>query len=196
MVDIPDVEPKLGFPIESVSSVDLCPAGDAGLHIMTSRLFCVVARDILHEQWARAYQTHVSLQHVPELRQLIETRSAEKGTDAREALHIWEELATLVAVVGHGTEFVKLERLAVESRTHLAKKDPFLKKPEQKSNEGADGGYQHSEDSHNGKIEDAFGHAIQKRSITLPVPCTKTELNEQWTLDAKRISRKGCELFD
>src|ERR1051326_2255598 len=72
---------------------------------------------------AGADQAHVALQDVKKLWQLIEPILANKSADARDAIVIVRGPAGagLLGVLAHGTKFVDLEVLAVQSNTHLAK---------------------------------------------------------------------------
>ena len=88
---------------------------------MPAGLLWRIAIQILHEQRPRPYQTHVSTEYVPKLRQLIEARSPEKTSQPRDALFIWQKLALLIALVCHASEFEREKRNAHVARTLLAK---------------------------------------------------------------------------
>src|SRR5215510_15560093 len=53
MVDVPDVVFELLLPRERVAPVHLRPPGDAGPHVVTTRLLGCVERQVLDEEWTR-----------------------------------------------------------------------------------------------------------------------------------------------
>ena len=110
---------ELLLPREGVAAVDLRPAGDAGKHLVASRLTRRVPIQILDEQRPRADQTHVTAHHVPELRQLIETQCAQHAAERGEPLGIRLELSRTVPLERHRAELVEPERSCAKPRPLL-----------------------------------------------------------------------------
>ena len=77
MLDVPDVQFELLRPVERVAPIHLRPTGHARADQVATRLPGRVSRQIAEEQRAWAHKAQVAGQHVPELRQLIETRLAQ-----------------------------------------------------------------------------------------------------------------------
>src|SRR5687767_3560135 len=67
-------------------AVDLRPAGDAGLHLVAQHVLRNAVLELLDEERplrARTDDRHIALQHVPELRQLIEVELAQPAPERR-----------------------------------------------------------------------------------------------------------------
>src|SRR5256885_8070771 len=104
----------------AAEAVHLRPAGDAGQHVVAAR----IARDLLlvfsivrKRVRARANQRHVALEHVDELRQLVDVPSSQEAAKAGDARVVATSLAHHVAVFerGHGAELDDAEFLLVEA---------------------------------------------------------------------------------
>ena len=82
--------------------------------------------ELLDEVWAlgaRADEAHVAVEDVPDLRQLVEAGSADKGADARDArIVVGRELraGVFLSIDAHRAEFVDLVRLAEAAGADLA----------------------------------------------------------------------------
>ena len=77
MVDIPDIEGEFLLPAEGITAVDLGPAGDARLHFHAACLEGTIARQVAHEEWARADDAHLADEDVPHLGEFVEGGGAE-----------------------------------------------------------------------------------------------------------------------
>src|SRR5688572_24841263 len=69
-------------------AVHLRPPGDAGLHLVAQHVLRDAVPELLHEEGtfrARADDRHFSLEHVPELRQLVEVEAPQPASDRRGA---------------------------------------------------------------------------------------------------------------
>src|SRR5689334_21672905 len=70
-------------------AVDLGPAGDAGLDLVAQHVLRDAVLELLDEERplrSRSDDRHVALEHVPELRPLIEIVTAQEGADLRRAV--------------------------------------------------------------------------------------------------------------
>ncbi len=123
MIDVPNVESELLLPGEGVTSVDLGPAGDAGLDVVTPRLLRRVTVEVLHEEGSRADEAHVSLENVEERGQLVDAGGAKEATDRRQALGVGLEGVFAGLGGAHRPELGQVERLAVEAGSQLAEED-------------------------------------------------------------------------
>ena len=96
-----------------------------GLHLVADHVAAdqlavqLVVRDRVR---ARADDAHAPLQHVDELRQLVERGAAQERAEARDALVVARRLAHHVAVLGHRhrAELVDHDLAAVERRSGAA----------------------------------------------------------------------------
>ena len=103
---------------------------------MSSHLLRGVAVDVLHEQGARADETHLPSQNVEQLGKLVEAGLAEKPADRRDPLAVREQIARGVPFVRHAAEFDQLERSASKTGAGLAKEDRWsLEHPDQESDD-------------------------------------------------------------
>ena len=68
------------------SASDLPETGDAGFRFeQTATVPAFVPRHFVRQRWSWADEGHVSRQHVPELRELVEARSAKQMSQRRHA---------------------------------------------------------------------------------------------------------------
>src|SRR5205823_2701912 len=108
------------------TAVDLCPAGDAGLHVEAPALPRGIALDLVRESGARADEAHVSAHDVPELRQLVDRQPPQQPADARDARIArvdGEARALLLRINLHRPELHELEFRSVYADTPLAIED-------------------------------------------------------------------------
>src|ERR1051325_8024564 len=69
-------------------AVHLRPAGDTGLHLVAQHVLRDAVLELFDEEGAlgaRADDRHVALQHVPELRQLVQIEAPQPASDGRRA---------------------------------------------------------------------------------------------------------------
>src|SRR5438309_8073541 len=81
IIDVEQVVAQLHLSLDRVAAVDLGPAGDPGRHLMplpVARDLDLVAADEAGPLRARADETHLTAQHVHQLRQLVQTDRAEQ----------------------------------------------------------------------------------------------------------------------
>src|ERR1019366_206060 len=107
VVHIPHIRLELLLPSKAVAAIHLRPAGDAGLDLMAAPLERGVSVQVLREQRPRTHQTHVSLEHVPELWQLIETGAAKPPSQRSDPLPVGQEFSSFFADVRHPAEFIE-----------------------------------------------------------------------------------------
>lgn len=124
VVNIPHVEFEFLGPRQRVAPMALRPAADAWTNLVTTRLLRAVERQILNQQRSRAYQAHVALEHVPQLRQLVEAAVAHKPPQPRYPQLVRQKIALRVAPVVHGPELQNPENLAVLAGPLLPEKHP------------------------------------------------------------------------
>lgn len=105
-------------------TADLRPAGNAGLdlvaqHVAADQLAVLLV--VRHRMRPRPDHRHRALQHIEELRQLIERGLAQKGAERRDAGIVLLRLDDLVAVVAdrHAAEFPDLHHRPVKAVTPL-----------------------------------------------------------------------------
>src|SRR5688500_3297995 len=88
MIDVPHVQLALVVPMQIVPAVDLSPAGDARQNVMTARLLGGIALEVLHQQWTRPYEAHLTTGDVPELGQFVQAAGAQPAAQARDTLGV------------------------------------------------------------------------------------------------------------
>ena len=109
-------------------AVDLCPAGDAGLDLVSDHVALdQVAVDLVvrHRMGARPHDAHAPLQHIDELGQLVQGILAQEGADAGDAVIAPLRLPDLFAVLAHahGAELVHQDFFAIQSVAALLEYD-------------------------------------------------------------------------
>src|SRR5436190_4459288 len=85
VLDVLEIEPHPLAEAQGTAPADLPQAGDAGLHVEPAQLPGLVLLDFLRNRGARADQAHVPLEHVEELRDLVEARDPQQPPDAGDA---------------------------------------------------------------------------------------------------------------
>ncbi len=86
---------------------------------MSARLLRRITLQILHQQRPRPHQAHLPLQHIPQLRQLIQRCGPQKTAQSGQPSGIRKKVALAVPGIGHGAEFIHGKRLAVPHRPNL-----------------------------------------------------------------------------
>ena len=120
VIDVPHVEGELVLPGEGVAPVHLCPAGDAGQHLVAARLLGGVAVEVLHQQRARTHQAHLAFEDVEEFGEFIQAGGTQEAPEAGETLLIGQKVTLCIAQVAHGAELVEFEDLIVQPGARLA----------------------------------------------------------------------------
>ena len=121
MVDVIHVEGKPIVPRQRIATVCLGVARNARRHFEFATLIALVQGHFRIQIGTRANNAHVALQHIQELRELIERRLAHKRADLRHARVIGTVVGAAVfhlqigRVHVHGTKLVHNERLAILS---------------------------------------------------------------------------------
>src|SRR5581483_12491340 len=108
---------------ERVPSAHLREAGDAGLHLVATRLLGRVAAEILRQQRPRADEGHVAAQHVPELRQLVEARGTEEPSQRREPRLVRVDAELRRVGRTHRPELEEREAAAAETGPRLPEEE-------------------------------------------------------------------------
>src|SRR5262249_56944370 len=85
VLDVPDVELDPFGPGQRGSTVDLRPAGDAGLDVEPTPLALVVLLDLVAERRPRADHAHLAANDVPELWQLVQRELPQQAARPRDA---------------------------------------------------------------------------------------------------------------
>src|SRR3954454_24395589 len=126
VLDVPDVQLDAFVPRQSRASVNLSPAGDAGLDVEASPLSRRVLLDLVRERGARADEAHVAADDIPQLRDLVERQSPQHTTDPRDA---WIALVHRVAgsftlgADSHRAQLDELEARAAQADSPLPIED-------------------------------------------------------------------------
>src|SRR5439155_5770648 len=109
--------------------VDLRPSSDAGLHLVAEHVLRNPVLELLYKQRSfgpRTDDRHLGLQHVPELRQLVDIRPAEEPAERRSSRIVVageDRPALALRVFAHRSELVNHERLTVEPHALLTIKN-------------------------------------------------------------------------
>src|SRR5437867_688581 len=76
VLDVVDVEHDPFVEAELAATADLPQAGDAGYDLEAAPLPLFVALDLVGDRWTWPNQAHLTPQHVPELRNLVQAGAA------------------------------------------------------------------------------------------------------------------------
>ena len=117
MVDVPHVEGEAFVPTNSIASVDLRPARDAGTDLMSAHLLLGIEVEIFHQQRPWANQSHFSAKHIPKLGEFIEAHAPEKGAQSRNAFGVRLRASC------HGSKFQDRERFSIQPRSGLTEQN-------------------------------------------------------------------------
>src|SRR5207253_6082595 len=85
VVDILEIELHPAVEVDLVAAADLPQTRQSRLHRQPPAMPPVVRRHFLRNRRPRADETHVALEHVPELRELVERELAQHAADRRHA---------------------------------------------------------------------------------------------------------------
>jgi hypothetical protein len=121
MIHVPNVQLKLLFPTQSISTIHLCPARHARLHLVTAALNIVVPGEVLGQQRAWTDEVHVTFEHVPKLWQFIDAGPSHEAADAGKAIAIGEHLPAVAARICHGAKLDHFKWVTLETDSSLAK---------------------------------------------------------------------------
>jgi len=121
IVYVPDIQLELFLPIKKVPAAHDDRAGHARLHLMPAHLLRGIKGKVFHEQRPRSYNTHIALEHIPELRDLIQGQASKESTQPRQTLLIGEQVALFIPKIKHGAKLIHHKRLSVKPGAHLAK---------------------------------------------------------------------------
>ena len=113
--NIPGIVLKPGLPGDRVTPIDLSPAGNTRPDVVPQGLTGRIQRQVFHQQRPRPDQTHIALQHVEQLRQLVEAAASQPGSKWRHALRIGQQLARRITGFQHGTKLEKRKRNPVQA---------------------------------------------------------------------------------
>src|SRR5580692_11928215 len=129
VLDVSEIEVHVEFERRTVARGNLPETRDARLHIQATELVKFVVIDLIDGMRPRSNQAHVSAQHVPELRKLIEAVATDDAPDARDSgvvVNLEDRTLPLVAsaqvflkvfrVRHHGAKLIAPEATALRSR--------------------------------------------------------------------------------
>src|SRR5580693_6488962 len=85
VVNVLDIEFAPPFPGDIVASSYLRETGKTWAYTQPALVTIGVEPDLIRQLGTRAYQTHISLQHVAQLRKFVQAGGAEKLAQARDA---------------------------------------------------------------------------------------------------------------
>ena len=155
----------------AAEAVDLRPAGDARADLMLDHVqgdALLEPVDEKGELGARPDETHVALEDVEELRQLVDGEFADERAEFRLArVGVGAPAGRLPVVYAHGAEFVHVKRLFVQSDALLLEQDGAGRgeldadRREQHERRGADDQYQRPDDVH-GALEEGVADVVER----------------------------------
>src|SRR6266571_7774630 len=85
VIDVIEVELHPAIEVNRVAAADLPETRQSRFHRKAPAMPPVIRRDFLRNGWPRSDETHVALEHVPELRDLVERELAQPAADAGDA---------------------------------------------------------------------------------------------------------------
>jgi len=91
--------------------------------VMAAGLFRRVAGQILGEQGARAYETHVAFQHVDQLRQFVERSRPQPAAEGSQSCGVGQQMPGRVSRLGHRAKLEQRKNLPPFSWPRLAEED-------------------------------------------------------------------------
>src|SRR5262245_15919538 len=142
-------------------AVDLRPAGDAGLDLVTQHVLRDLVLELRDEKRTlgpRSDNRHVALEHVPELGQFVDVGLAQELADWRppRILFTGEHRSGFgFGVLVHRPELVNHERLAVEPHPLLAVEDVALRRQLDQGRDDPEGDGQHQQGARGNRDVDA-----------------------------------------
>ena len=130
MIHIPHIQLKLLCPRDSIASMTLCPARNTRPHLMTTSLLFAIQWEILYQKRSGPNQSHITFQHVDQLRQLINRCRTHKPSNLRQPVRIWQQISIGIPLVRHCLKLDYLEYLPALAGTFLQKEcsRPFIGK--------------------------------------------------------------------
>src|ERR1041384_8368825 len=109
MINIVKIQLELCFPTNGVAPVDLRPPRNAGPHCVPAPLFDRIQWKVLEEQRPRSDQAHIAFDDVEQLRQFIERKPAQKGSDTRDAQVVGQQFPSRISSIRHGSKLYYFE---------------------------------------------------------------------------------------
>jgi hypothetical protein len=89
---------------------------------VTACLFRREEREILQQERTRPDETHFPLQHIPQLRQLVQTRCSQPFAELGEAFGIGKRQAGGIVPVNHRAELDECERASIKAGSGMPEK--------------------------------------------------------------------------
>ncbi len=143
--------------LEGVPAPDLREARDAWHDVVTAGLRGRVAFEIPHQQRPRTDEAHVALEHVDQLRDLVDAQATEHAAESRETLRVGEQPSPPIAAVVHGAELEQREGLPVQARPRLSKQHRSAHRgPDPNGCHGRDGQTDEKDGQRHGDVEPAL----------------------------------------
>ena len=88
---VPDVQRELDLPGQGVAPAHLGEPGDPRPHLVPAGLFGCVPGEVAHQQRPGADQAHLTAQHVPQRRQLVQARRPQPAAEAGEPVGVADQ---------------------------------------------------------------------------------------------------------
>ena len=151
-----------------MTAADLRQAGQARPHVVPSRLLGGIAVEVFRQQRTRADETHLALEDVPQLGQLVDARPAQERSKPGDASSVG---CGILRAVGrdHGPELDQRERTSVESRPHLAKEDRSShRRPDAQSHHAHERREHHEADHGNRDVDEPLEAVLQLTTEASP----------------------------
>lgn len=158
MIYVPDIQLEFLSPRDGITAMTLRPSAYARPNLMTAHLLFAVKRQVLHQQRPRSNQRHVALQHIYQLRQLVDGGRADKLAYLGQPVGIWQQITIGIPLVRHTLKLNYLDDFAVLSRTLLHKERPSTLVGEMQPHHHhyQDGTDAHQSDKGNPKVKESF----------------------------------------
>src|SRR6516164_642825 len=121
ILHVPHIQHESLLPTRRVSPVHLRPPGDSRLHFVPTHLLRAVAFQVLHQQRPWPHQTHIASQHIPQLRQLIQTQPPQHLPQRRHTRLIRQQPSLSISRLPHRAKLQQRERPSAQPRSPLPK---------------------------------------------------------------------------
>src|SRR5262249_5283971 len=104
VADVKTILGALDSEIAVAARGDLPESGETRWHRYSKRLkFAIECIHVIGRERARAHEAHVSPDHIPQLRQFIQTGASQKGADMRQDSRITRQLEIFLPLFAHGS---------------------------------------------------------------------------------------------
>ena len=154
-----------------VALAHLRPAGQPGLDEVPARPVRHAAAQLLEELGTlrpRPHQRHLAAEDVPQLRKLVEPRSAHEGAGRRDARVVGprpDGLARTLGVGAHRPELVDRECLAVLAEPDLAQEHRSRRPPHEQREQREEREREHAQHQRSGDVHRPLGVARVRAAV-------------------------------